>query len=83
VLIYLPPTMSPTETTESPDFWNIRRKPLPTFRREGVPRVVCEKSHMGRAPRDLAEMKMPLDDVSESLGRTSGFATHEQTTILR
>jgi protein phosphatase len=46
-LIYLPPTMSPTETTEKPGLLEHPAEAFSYFRREGVPRVVCEEKHMG------------------------------------
>ncbi len=46
-LIYLPPTMSPTETTEKPGLLEHPAEAFAYFRREGVPRVVCEEKHMG------------------------------------
>ena len=46
-LIYLPPTMSPTETTEKPGLLEHPTEAFAYFRREGVPRVVCEEKHMG------------------------------------
>jgi protein phosphatase len=46
-LIYLPPTMSPTETTSQPGFLEYPTEAFAFFRREGIPRVVCEEKHMG------------------------------------
>src|SRR5947208_3180785 len=46
-LIYLPPTMSPTETSEKPGLLEHPAEAFAYFRREGVPRVVCEEKHMG------------------------------------
>lgn len=46
-LIYLPPTMSPTETTSQPGLLEHPGEAFAYFRREGVPRVVCEEKHMG------------------------------------
>jgi len=46
-LIYLPPTMSPTETTEKLGLLEHPAEAFAYFRREGVPRVVCEEKHMG------------------------------------
>lgn len=46
-LIYLPPTMSPTETTVQPGLLEHPAEAFAYFRREGVPRVVCEEKHMG------------------------------------
>ena len=46
-LIYLPPTMSPTETTPRPGLLEHPAEAFSYFQREGVPRVVCEEKHMG------------------------------------
>jgi protein phosphatase len=46
-LIYLPPTMSPTETTSEPSLLEHPAEAFAYFRREGVPKVVCEEKHMG------------------------------------
>ncbi|HMD37699.1 MAG TPA: polynucleotide kinase-phosphatase [Candidatus Acidoferrum sp.] len=46
-LIYLPPTMAPTETTTQQGLLEHPGEAFAYFRREGVPRVVCEEKHMG------------------------------------
>ena len=46
-LIYLPPTMSPTETTSQRGLLEHPAEAFGYFRREGVARVVCEEKHMG------------------------------------
>jgi protein phosphatase len=46
-LIYLPPTMSPTETTAQPGLLEHPAEAFAYFRREGIPRVICEEKHMG------------------------------------
>jgi polynucleotide kinase-phosphatase len=46
-LIYLPPTMSPTETTQEPGLLEHPAEAFAYFRHEGVPSVVCEEKHMG------------------------------------
>jgi len=46
-LIYLPPTMSPTETSREPDLLEHPAEAFAYFRQHGVPRVVCEEKHMG------------------------------------
>jgi protein phosphatase len=46
-LIYLPPTMSPTETTAQPGLLEHPAEAFGYFRREGVSRVVCEEKYMG------------------------------------
>jgi protein phosphatase len=46
-LIYLPPTMSPAETTELPGLLEHPAEAFAYYRHEGVARVVCEEKHMG------------------------------------
>jgi protein phosphatase len=46
-LIYLPPTMSPSETTQQPGLLEHPAEAFAYFRNQGVPQVVCEEKHMG------------------------------------
>jgi protein phosphatase len=46
-LIYLPPTMSPSETSQSPGLLEHPAEAFAYFRHAGVPRVICEEKHMG------------------------------------
>jgi protein phosphatase len=46
-LLYLPPTMSPTETSALPDLLEHPAEAFDYFRRQGLERVVCEEKHMG------------------------------------
>ena len=46
-LVYLPPTMSPSETTKEPGLLEHPTEAFAYYRHEGVPRVVCEQKHMG------------------------------------
>ncbi len=46
-LIYLPPTMSPSETSKAPGLLEHPAEAFAYFRQAGVPRVVCEEKHMG------------------------------------
>jgi protein phosphatase len=46
-LIYLPPTMSPSETTSEPGLLEHPVEAFAYFRNQGVPQVVCEEKHMG------------------------------------
>jgi protein phosphatase len=46
-LIYLPPTMSPSETTALDGFLEHPAEAFAYFRNQGVPQVVCEEKHMG------------------------------------
>lgn len=46
-LIYLPPTMSPCETSRQPGVLEHPREAFEYFRTGGVGRVICEEKHMG------------------------------------
>lgn len=46
-LIYLPPTMSPCETSKLPEFLEHPREAFEYFRTQGVGQVICEEKHMG------------------------------------
>ena len=46
-LIYLPPTMAPTETSREPGLLEYPSEAFAYYRHEGVPSVVCEEKHMG------------------------------------
>lgn len=46
-LVYLPPTMSPSETSSRPGYLEHPDEAFSYFRSQGVPQVVCEEKHMG------------------------------------
>jgi len=46
-LIYLPPTMSPVETSNLPDLLEHPDQGFAYYRNNGVPQVICEEKHMG------------------------------------
>lgn len=46
-LIYLPPTMSPSETSEQNGFLEHPSEALAFFKRAGVQKVMCQEKHMG------------------------------------
>jgi len=46
-LVYLPPTMSPSETSKRPDLLEHPEEAFAYYRKEGVAEVVCEEKHMG------------------------------------
>jgi protein phosphatase len=46
-LIYLPPTMSPCETSEREGFLEFPTEAFSHYRENGVAKVVCEEKHMG------------------------------------
>lgn len=46
-LTYLPPTMSPTETSQREDYLEYPDEAFAYYRKEGISQVVCEQKHMG------------------------------------
>lgn len=46
-LVYLPPTMSPVETSTLPDLLEHPNEAFSYYRVNGVPQVICEEKHMG------------------------------------
>ena len=46
-LIYLPPTMSPSETSKEPGLLEHPAQAFAYYRNEGIARVICEEKHMG------------------------------------
>lgn len=46
-LIYLPPTMSPSETSKHASLLEHPQEAFAYYRNEGVPTVICEQKHMG------------------------------------
>ena len=46
-LIYLPPTMSPTETSSEPGLLEHPAGAFGYYRHQGIPTVICEEKHMG------------------------------------
>ncbi|MEM7031043.1 MAG: polynucleotide kinase-phosphatase [Chloroflexota bacterium] len=46
-LIYLPPTMSPSETSKQADLLEHPAEAFAYFQREGITQVICQEKHMG------------------------------------
>jgi protein phosphatase len=46
-LIYLPPTMSPSETSSREGYLEYPDEAFAYYRHEGIPAVICEQKHMG------------------------------------
>lgn len=46
-LIYLPPTMSPVETSSIPDLLEHPNEAFSYYRLQRIPRVICQEKHMG------------------------------------
>lgn len=46
-LVYLPPTMSPTETSDKPGYLEHPEQAFSYFKNQGINQVICEEKHMG------------------------------------
>ena len=68
-LIYLPPTMSPTETSERPDLLEHPEEALATYERWGIPEIVCEEKHMGS--RAVVIVSRDSDQAQQRFGVSS------------
>ncbi|UPL51119.1 polynucleotide kinase-phosphatase [Hymenobacter sublimis] len=73
-LLYLPPTMSPSETSALPDLLEHPAEAFDYFRRQGLERVVCEEKHMGSRvvvvlARDEAAARRRFGVVGEGPGK--------------
>jgi protein phosphatase len=72
-LIYLPPTMSPAETSQEPGLLEHPAEAFAYYAREGVPRVMCEEKHMGSRAvvvlcRDEETARRRFGVVNEGIG---------------
>src|SRR5207244_3921793 len=46
-LVYLPPAVSPSETSSEPELLEHPLEAFAYYRQQGVPQVICEEKHMG------------------------------------
>lgn len=69
-LIYLPPTMSPCETSKADGFLEHPAEAFAHYRSIGVPKVVCEQKHMGS--RAVVVVCRDADAARDRFGITSG-----------
>lgn len=72
-LIYLPPTMSPAETSQEPDLLEHPAQALAYYRQRGVQQAVCQEKHMGSRVivivcRDQAAAQRRFGVADEGLG---------------
>jgi len=69
-LIYLPPTMSPSETCKEGPLLEHPREAFAYYRKQGVPRVVCQEKHMGS--RAVLVVCRDADVARRRFGATDG-----------
>lgn len=72
-LIYLPPTMSPVETSLVPGFLEHPQQAFAYYHNQGITEVICEEKHMGSRAvvivcRDLAAAQKRFGVVDEGIG---------------
>lgn len=72
-LIYLPPTMSPCETSKEVGLLEHPAEAFAYYRHEGVGRVICEQKHMGSRAvvvvcRDASVAKKRFGIVADEIG---------------
>ena len=88
-LIYLPPTMSPTETTNRPGLLEHPTEAFTYYRKQGVSNVIWEEKHMGSRAvvvicRDPETAKKRFGIADDTLGicyTRTGRRFFENTTI--
>ncbi|GIH69498.1 polynucleotide kinase-phosphatase [Sphaerimonospora thailandensis] len=71
-LVYLPPTMSPPETSTLDGFLEHPSEAFEEFAKAGVARVVCEEKHMGS--RAIAVLARTPDVAAKRFGVADGSA---------
>lgn len=72
-LIYLPPTMSPSETTKEDGLLEHPSEAFTYYLKRGVPKVICEEKHMGSRAvvvvcREQSSAKRRFGVISENAG---------------
>ncbi|WP_414622175.1 polynucleotide kinase-phosphatase [Calothrix sp. CCY 0018] len=71
-LIYLPPTMSPVETSQLPGYLEHPKEAFAYYKNEGITEVICEEKHMGSRAvvivcRDEEAVKRRFGIVNEGI----------------
>ena len=69
-LVYLPPTMAPTATSQRPDLLEHPEDAFAEYRAEGVAHVICEEKHMGS--RAIVIVCRDTNAAAERFGVDSG-----------
>ena len=69
-LVYLPPTMAPTATSQRPDLLEHPDEAFAEYRSVGVPHVICEEKHMGS--RAIVVVCRDADVARDRFGVESG-----------
>ena len=86
-LIYLPPTMSPCETSSEPGLLEHPAEAFGYYRSQGAPQVICEEKHMGsravvivcqdvQAARERFGVHVTARSASSTPARAGGSSTN-------
>ena len=91
-LLYLPPTMAPSATSERPDLLEHPDEAFEAYRRDGVTDLICEEKHMGSRAVALVcrDEQVAGDRFGAADGETGalytrtgrGFFDHDRTEQL-
>jgi protein phosphatase len=74
-LVYLPPTMSPTATSEREGLLEHPAEAFSAFRRDGVTRVICQEKHMGSRAVVVVCRDPEVAERRFGVGRSPGAGT--------
>jgi protein phosphatase len=76
-LVYLPPTMAPSDASDRPGLLEHPAEAFAAFRRDGVTQVMCEEKHMGSRAvavvcrdREAAARRFGIDDPAGGIVHT-------------
>jgi len=69
-LIYLPPTMSPCETSKHPDYLEYPTEAFDYYKTRGISKVVCQQKHMGS--RAVVIVCKDTESAAKRFGATNG-----------
>jgi protein phosphatase len=72
-LIYLPPTMSPVETSQAPGYLERPEQAFAYYQNQGITEVICEEKHMGSRAvvvvcRDESAANKRFGVINEGIG---------------
>jgi protein phosphatase len=72
-LIYLPPTMSPVETSQAPGYLERPEQAFAYYQNQGITEVICEEKHMGSRAvvivcRDEVAANQRFGVINEGMG---------------
>jgi len=75
-LIYLPPTMSPCETSKHPEYLEYPTEAFDYYKTRGIGKVVCQQKHMGS--RAVIIVCKDSETAAKRFGATDIVSTNKQ-----